>query len=206
MDSPAPPMEATAFSSESLRSIELFAAGKQPILQSISVRLYFFCHLTDLWWDLLRSMNVKNSATFVAVSLFFLRGELSAQPTNPTPVSPETPAKDLRLTMPGSPLGIAWVFFYGYLGVKPEPYMPQVRDLGAGFTKVYLFWNQVEPQKGRYDWTAVDAFVGPVESARRRVDRAVLEFAVGCEASGSHAAALAGEENVCSGQAVDFPF
>ncbi len=36
--------------------------------------------------------------------------------------------------------------------------MPQIRELGGGLTKVYLTWNQIEPQKGQYDWTAVDAF------------------------------------------------
>jgi hypothetical protein len=38
------------------------------------------------------------------------------------------------------------------------------RDLGAGFTKVYLFWNQIEPEKGRFRWNAVDAFVSQLNS------------------------------------------
>jgi hypothetical protein len=42
--------------------------------------------------------------------------------------------------------------------------MRHVRSLGAGFTKVYLFWNQVEPEKGRFDWSAVDAFLAQLES------------------------------------------
>jgi hypothetical protein len=66
--------------------------------------------------------------------------------------------------MPGSPFGIAAGFLYGYQGVKPYEFMPQLRSLGAGFTKIYLFWNQVEPQKGKYDWTAVDKFVDQLNS------------------------------------------
>ena len=36
--------------------------------------------------------------------------------------------------------------------------------MGGGFAKVYLFWNQIEPERGRYDWTAVDAFVDQLHS------------------------------------------
>lgn len=57
-----------------------------------------------------------------------------------------------------SPFGIAWFFLYGYSGVPAAPYMPALRGLGADFTKVYLFWQQIEPEKGKFDWTAVDAF------------------------------------------------
>ena len=80
------------------------------------------------------------------------------------PAPPPIPAKDLALTMPGSPLGIAWFFLYGYDQVPAATYLPQLRELGAGATKVYLFWGQVEPEKGRYDWTAVDAFVNQLKT------------------------------------------
>jgi len=70
----------------------------------------------------------------------------------------------LRVTTPGSPFGIAAGFTYGYQGVKTYAFMPQVRGLGAGFTKVYLFWNQLEPEKGRYDWSAVDAVLAQLKS------------------------------------------
>jgi len=75
--------------------------------------------------------------------------------------SHETPHK---LTLPGSPLGIAWGFLYGTYGVPNEKYMPKVRNLGSGFTKIYLLWNQVEPQKGKFDWTSVDAFADQLKS------------------------------------------
>src|SRR5208283_5044184 len=66
--------------------------------------------------------------------------------------------------LPGAPLGVAWGFLYGYAGTKAEVYMPQLRQLGAGITKVYLFWNQIEPEKGRFDWSAVDQFVDQLHS------------------------------------------
>ena len=59
---------------------------------------------------------------------------------------------------------IANGFLYGYQGVSAYEFMPTVRRLGAGFTKTYLFWNQVEPKRGTYDWTAVDAFVNQLKS------------------------------------------
>jgi len=69
-----------------------------------------------------------------------------------------------RITMHGSPFGIANGFLYGYQGATAYEFMPTVRRLGAGFTKTYLFWNQVEPTRGTYDWTAVDAFVNQLKS------------------------------------------
>lgn len=64
----------------------------------------------------------------------------------------------------GSPFGIAWGFLYGYCGATTESFMPLVRGLGAGSSKVYLFWNQIEPEKGRFQWDAVDAFVHQLNS------------------------------------------
>jgi hypothetical protein len=64
----------------------------------------------------------------------------------------------------GSPFGVAAGFLYGYQGVGAYPFMRHVRALGGGFTKAYLFWNQVEPEKGRFDWSAVDAIVAQLES------------------------------------------
>jgi len=42
--------------------------------------------------------------------------------------------------------------------------MPQVRELGGGFTKVYPFWNQIEPEKGHFEWDAVDSFLNQLHS------------------------------------------
>src|SRR6266496_5539281 len=108
-------------------------------------------------------MNLKTTATIIGASCC-LAANLTAQPVNPASSRPETGSKDARLTMPGSPLGVAWGFLYGYMGVKAEQFMPQVRELGGGFTKIYLTWNQIEPQKGKYDWSALDAFVNQLKA------------------------------------------
>ncbi len=97
---------------------------------------------------------------FVIFPFVVLSGGTMSQAQNPPAPTPAAAAVDQRITMPGSPFGIANGFLYGYQGVKAYDFMPQLRQLGGGFTKTYLFWNQVEPKKGQYDWTAVDAFVG----------------------------------------------
>lgn len=63
-----------------------------------------------------------------------------------------------------APFGIAWGFLYGYAGTKAETFMPLVRGMGGGFTKVYLFWNQIEPEKGHFRWDALDAFANQLNS------------------------------------------
>jgi hypothetical protein len=72
--------------------------------------------------------------------------------------------KSLSITLSGSPLGIGWGFLYGYQEVPAITFLPELRQLKAGLTKIYLFWNQVEPERGRYDWRAVDAFISQLES------------------------------------------
>ena len=91
-------------------------------------------------------------------------GSMPSQTTAQTAAASAT-SDGARITMRGSPLGIANGFLYGYQGVNAYEFMPTVRRLGAGFTKTYLFWNQVEPTRGTYDWTAVDAFVNQLKSA-----------------------------------------
>ena len=103
------------------------------------------------------------SALGVVTCFSLLTGALMSQ-TSPPPATPEKPTKDLQITLPGSPFGIAGGFLYGYQGVKPYGFMPQLRQLGAGFSKIYFFWNQIEPEKSKFDWTAVDAFVDQLHS------------------------------------------
>jgi hypothetical protein len=86
-------------------------------------------------------------------------------PRTAVPTAAPSSASDAtRISLRGSPFGIANGFLYGYQGVAAYEFMPTLRRLGAGFTKTYLFWNQVEPTRGTYDWTAVDAFVNQLES------------------------------------------
>lgn len=69
----------------------------------------------------------------------------------------------LPITFPGSPFGIAWGLYYGANGNAAVPFLPEIRKLGAGFTKIYVFWDQIEPQRGSFDWTATDAFVNQLD-------------------------------------------
>ena len=62
-------------------------------------------------------------------------------------------------------LGIVRGVSYGVFG-PPAEFMAPLRGLGAGLARVYLTWNQVEPEAGRYDWTAVDALLRQIELAR----------------------------------------
>lgn len=62
----------------------------------------------------------------------------------------------------GIKLGIVRGISYGVFGA-PGIFMPQVRELGSRLARVYLTWNQIEPQPGTYDWTAVDALLSQLE-------------------------------------------
>ncbi len=63
----------------------------------------------------------------------------------------------------GIKLGIVRGISFGVFGA-PDDFMPQVRALGAGLARIYLTWNQVEPQPGRYDWAIVDALLAQLQS------------------------------------------
>lgn len=55
-------------------------------------------------------------------------------------------------------LGIARGISYGMFG-PPESIIGPMRDLGARLVRVYVYWSQVEPSPGRYDWSVVDALL-----------------------------------------------
>lgn len=63
-----------------------------------------------------------------------------------------------------SPLGIVWGFSYGYQDASAEVFLPQVRHLGAGGVRVFLSWNQLEPEPGHYDWHALDTLLDQLDS------------------------------------------
>ena len=47
---------------------------------------------------------------------------------------------------------------------KPEIFLPQLRNMGVNLTKLYLFWQQIEPTKDHYKWDAVDTFLKQLKS------------------------------------------
>jgi hypothetical protein len=64
----------------------------------------------------------------------------------------------MRTTEDRVRLGIVRAISYGMFG-PPEEFMPQLRALGAGLVRVYVYWAQVEPRPGEYDWHVVDALL-----------------------------------------------
>ena len=55
-------------------------------------------------------------------------------------------------------LGIARGISYGMFG-PPEPIVAPMRELGARLARVYVYWSQVEPRPGHYEWSVVDSLL-----------------------------------------------
>ena len=70
----------------------------------------------------------------------------------------QTQDKVAAISMAGPAVGVAWGFSYGVDG-PPEIFLPQLKKMNVRLTKLYLFWQQLEPSKGRYNWGAVDTFL-----------------------------------------------
>jgi hypothetical protein len=68
------------------------------------------------------------------------------------------------MALPGVRLGIVRSISYGLFG-KPDQFLPQLRELGAGLVRVYFYWSQVEPEPGRYNFDAVDAFLDQLDGS-----------------------------------------
>jgi hypothetical protein len=69
---------------------------------------------------------------------------------------------DPTADLPGIRLGIVRGISYGLFGA-PDEFMPQVRGLGAGLVRAFVFWGQVEPEPGRDEWGAVDALLAQLD-------------------------------------------
>lgn len=59
----------------------------------------------------------------------------------------------------GSPLGTVRGPLYGHLGIKADVFMPQVHQLGAHLVRLFLFWDQIEPERGHFVWDTVDTLL-----------------------------------------------
>jgi hypothetical protein len=69
-----------------------------------------------------------------------------------------------EVTLPGVRLGIVRAISYGLFG-RPDRFMAQLRGLGAGLVRVYVYWSQVEPEPGRYSFEAVDALLEQLDGS-----------------------------------------
>ena len=68
------------------------------------------------------------------------------------------------VALAGVRLGIARGISYGLFG-RPDQFVPQLRGLGAGLVRVYVYWSQVEPEPGRFAFDAVDAFLEQLDGS-----------------------------------------
>lgn len=102
-----------------------------------------------------------NAAGRMIACVFALAATISSAATSAAGASPSRH----DITFAGSPFGIAWGLYYGDAGVDRVVYMPLLRQIGSRFTKLYVFWDQVQPQPDRFDWQAMDAFVGQLQSS-----------------------------------------
>ncbi|GCE30514.1 hypothetical protein KDA_59980 [Dictyobacter alpinus] len=76
----------------------------------------------------------------------------------------QEPSENMPITLPGSALGIVWSYTYGYEDVKAEIFMPQLRQIGAGMTRILFSWNQLEPEEKRFDWQSLDTFLQQLQA------------------------------------------
>jgi hypothetical protein len=59
-------------------------------------------------------------------------------------------------------LGVVRGISYG-LFAKPDDFVPAARALGASLIRAYVYWAQVEPEPGRYEWETVDALLAQLD-------------------------------------------
>ncbi len=67
------------------------------------------------------------------------------------------------LTM-GPPLGVTWGPVYALPPQKAEPFVAEARALGAGFSRVTLYWSQLEPKAGAPRWNELDAYIAQLSN------------------------------------------
>lgn len=60
-------------------------------------------------------------------------------------------------------LGVVRGIQYGLMA-GPDAFAPMTRELGVGGVRVFFYWSQLEPERGRYDWAAVDAALGQMDA------------------------------------------
>jgi hypothetical protein len=63
-----------------------------------------------------------------------------------------------------TPLGVGWGPVYGIPPSKAAVFVPNIARLGAGFSRVTLYWSQLEPTQGAARWDDLEAYVGQLTS------------------------------------------
>lgn len=63
-------------------------------------------------------------------------------------------------------MGVVRGISYGLFGA-PDEFGPAVRDLNASLVRAFVYWGQVEPQPGVFDWTAIDGLLEQVTGPGR---------------------------------------
>jgi len=71
--------------------------------------------------------------------------------------------------VPTSPMGVSWGVLYGFPSAKSEVFMPQARALGASFSRITLYWSQLEPKEGAPRWDDLDAWLDQLEAPEEGV-------------------------------------
>jgi hypothetical protein len=59
-------------------------------------------------------------------------------------------------------LGVVRGITFGHYG-PPENVLPQVKGMNLDVLRVYLYWSQIEPEPGRFDWSVVDALLDQLD-------------------------------------------
>jgi len=68
-----------------------------------------------------------------------------------------------------SPMGVNWGVLYGFPSAKSEAFMPQARALGASFSRITLYWSQLEPQEGAPRWADLDSWLDQLKTPEEGV-------------------------------------
>jgi hypothetical protein len=79
-------------------------------------------------------------------------------------LSTNATAQEVTTLTMGAPFGAAWGATYGFASAKAGPFVEQARELGAAFTRVTLYWSQLEPRQGSRRWDDLDAYVSQLRS------------------------------------------
>ncbi len=74
-----------------------------------------------------------------------------------------------------SPFGIACGYLYNHLGNQAHSFLPFLHDHGAGLSHVILFGQQIEPEKGQFEWSAPTADVNELNSPDEGIPPGVME-------------------------------